>query len=361
MARGALFAEITFLLATSFVKISVLCFYRRLVKGTCRKVWKYATIVSIWFTASYCTIFIFTLIFACDPVESYWRGFDLQYKRHYHCKDTRLLNPLSGTISVLSDAYSVILPGLMTYDLQTTRRQKIAFNAVLSLGLLVVGAGIARTYYLSQLGRQWDSTWIGFKVHVWAMLEVHISFVRASAPALRVLMRGYLAGFIQRAKSIARSADWSRTGGRNTPSSALMLDGLSFKDVDNVSMSTRGTRNSLDGTRSPGDDDALPRRSVACILPGSTSDIDFIIDTSQQSRLPELSAASVRIVAKPPQAVGPRTLIRTPVHNCCLMDSRSPDFGWVRRSGVASAEARGTFLSTDHGMRPNDKGVGGGR
>ena len=125
-----------------------------------------------------------------------------------------MLNPLSGVVSVVSDFYSVILPMGMLRHFETDRRKKIALNAIFSLGLLVVGAGAARTYYLSKLGTHYDITWIGFDVFIWSVLEVQLAIICACAPALRVLFREYLKDPISRAMQTASSL--SRSGIRST-------------------------------------------------------------------------------------------------------------------------------------------------
>ena len=181
--------ELSFLLSTSCTKVSVLLFYRRLVEGTFSKRWKWATIVAIVFTICYCLAFILTLVFNCRPTEAYWKAFSFDYNVDYHCTNTKVLNPASGVMSVVSDLYSVILPMGMLRHFNTDRRKKIALNAVFSLGLLVVGAGVARTYYLAKLGSDYDITWVGFNVLIWAVLEVQLAIICASAPALRVLFR----------------------------------------------------------------------------------------------------------------------------------------------------------------------------
>lgn len=48
----------------------------------------------------------------------------------------------------------------MLWRLEATKRQKMALNAVFSLGLLVVAAGIVRTYYLERLGKAVDIPWV---------------------------------------------------------------------------------------------------------------------------------------------------------------------------------------------------------
>lgn len=107
---------------------------------------QYATFAAIAFTVAYGITFLLILIFNCTPTSSYWRSVDPTYDEPYHCSDTKILNPLSGALSVLSDAYSVILPMGMLWNLEATRHQKVALNAVFSLGFLVVVAGGVRTY-----------------------------------------------------------------------------------------------------------------------------------------------------------------------------------------------------------------------
>lgn len=107
-------------------------------------------------------------------------------------------------MSVASDLYSVLLPCIMLYKFDAPRRQKIALNVIFSLGLLVVAAGSVRTYYLEKIGHSVDLTWDGYDVLVWAQLETQLSLICASAPALRVFFRTYLANPL-RAFSSART------------------------------------------------------------------------------------------------------------------------------------------------------------
>ena len=70
------------------------------------------------------------------------------YARKYTCVDTTVVNLLAGIFSVLSDVYSVVLPLLMTRHFSLAAGQKWALNFIFSLGLLIVGASAARTYFL---------------------------------------------------------------------------------------------------------------------------------------------------------------------------------------------------------------------
>ncbi|PPJ54238.1 hypothetical protein CBER1_05157 [Cercospora berteroae] len=205
-------AQLAFLVSTCSTKISVLLFYRRLTEGSCHKLWKYLIVGAIAFTASYCIALVLALIFNCSPTDAYWKSYDPKYTANYHCTDTKVLNPLSGALSILSDVYSVLLPMAIMAKLKATRRQKIALNVVFSFGFLVVGAGVARTYYLERLGTHWDITWLGFDVLVWSQLELQLAIICASAPALRVLFRRYLSSSMTRAMITSKLSS-----GRNVP------------------------------------------------------------------------------------------------------------------------------------------------
>ncbi|OQO12576.1 hypothetical protein B0A48_02038 [Cryoendolithus antarcticus] len=205
-ARGAWLSEQVFLIASCCSKVSILLFYRRLTTGTYARKWKFATIAAIYFTILYAVALVLSLFLGCNPIEAYWKYFDLNWHEPYKCKDFTFFNPLSGCLSVVGDLYSVILPVLMTRRLDAPRRQKIALNIIFSLGLVVVFTGAMRTYYLTRLGREGDLTWIGFSTFIWSQLELNLSLMCASAPALRVFFRRYLSETFHRTLTSARSA-----------------------------------------------------------------------------------------------------------------------------------------------------------
>ncbi|TKA81182.1 hypothetical protein B0A55_02624 [Friedmanniomyces simplex] len=209
-------AEFAFLISTASTKISVLLFYRRLVQGTFSKRWRMATIGAVVFTACYCVAFVLALILNCNPTEAYWKAYSLSYKKSYTCADTKNLNPVSGALSVFSDLYSVVLPMGMLRHFEAPKRQKLALNAVFSLGLIVVAAACVRTYYIYKLGVEYDITWVGYNLFLWSSLEVHLALICASAPALRVFFREYMSDPLSRAIHSTRSLTSMRNTNRDS-------------------------------------------------------------------------------------------------------------------------------------------------
>ncbi|KAK4997559.1 hypothetical protein LTR66_003038 [Elasticomyces elasticus] len=186
-------AEVSFLISTCSTKISVLLFYRRMVLGSYSKKWKWATWVAIAFCAAYCLAFILTLFLICSPLDAYWKAFDLTYTGKYHCANTSVSNPFVGTLSVVTDIYSVVLPGILLRNLRIPIQQKIGLNIIFGLGALVAIAGVVRTYYLTLLsGDDYDTTWTGFNIFIWSQLECQLAIICACAPCLKALFTRYM-------------------------------------------------------------------------------------------------------------------------------------------------------------------------
>ncbi|KAK0290703.1 hypothetical protein LTR35_000135 [Friedmanniomyces endolithicus] len=203
-------AEFSFLITGASIKISVLLIYRRLVKDTYDPRWRWAVIAAIAFTAAYSIAFLFSLIFNCNLTEAYWKSFNVMYAKSYICVDTTFVNLLAGIFAIISDVYAVVLPCLMTRHFNLATGQKVALNIIFSLGLLVVAASAARTYYVYEVGHNPDFSPMIFNAQAWSQLELQLGIICASLPALRVLFRRYLAGPTSQAFSFSRSAQSSR-------------------------------------------------------------------------------------------------------------------------------------------------------
>lgn len=130
--------EILYLEATTFIKVSILCFYRRLTNGSISKAFLYWVWASIVFVVCSATIFTFVIIFSYSPVEGYW---------HLHDPSWMLHNTLSSldeaaaivavtVIGTFQDLLICALPIILVWNLQIERRQKAALIGIFGLGLM---------------------------------------------------------------------------------------------------------------------------------------------------------------------------------------------------------------------------------
>lgn len=124
---------------TTFAKVSVLLFYRRVVDGTCSRLYKISVWIAIAFVVLYTVVFTILLITNCMPVEAAWRRFDLNYTKPYKClsPDVEALKTVVwGALSIFTDFYSVILPAFILLRLKMSFRQKLGLYMVFALGFM---------------------------------------------------------------------------------------------------------------------------------------------------------------------------------------------------------------------------------
>jgi hypothetical protein len=189
-------AQVCYTLALSFIKISILLFYKRL-SVSFTKPFLIAVWVGIAYNIIYCIGFILLLCLLYRPLPAYWLSFDPVYylKHDFKQGSEQLAEPLSAYFSVIGDLYSVVLPLVLISKLSLPRRQKYALNGLFSLGLLVVMFGSVRSYYMYRVVNvDWDFTWTLWKIWVWGEFEMWFGVYCASAPALKPFFKRWWSG-----------------------------------------------------------------------------------------------------------------------------------------------------------------------
>ncbi|TID18911.1 hypothetical protein E2P81_ATG05887 [Venturia nashicola] len=195
--KGGLVAfiiESLFLWSTCLTKVSVLMFYRRLVQGTYSRKFKLALWAAIAFVIAY-TVAFFVLIFTtCRPFVALWQQYNpdwLAKNPNFVCAAPLLetqLSELAGGLSVITDFYSVMLPAVLVFNIQITRRQKYGLCFIFGMGYLVVAAGIARTIYLGRAQAEvYDKSWAAFNIFIASIAECDIAIACACAPSSKTV------------------------------------------------------------------------------------------------------------------------------------------------------------------------------
>jgi hypothetical protein len=92
--------------------------------------------VAIGATIAYFFIFYFFLVLVCNPSSASWESLNINYRHAYHCGSRREADPVAGIISVLSDAYAIVIPEIVISRLNMPRGQKLVLYSVFSCGLM---------------------------------------------------------------------------------------------------------------------------------------------------------------------------------------------------------------------------------
>jgi len=140
--------ELNYLISTTLIKISILCFYRRL-SGSLKTVFVYGVWAAIASCVIYGLIYTFLLIFTCNPVIGNFRLFDIAWrlKNELTCLNEGAIIVSCAIISTIQDLVICLLPIFLVWNLKMPKRQKAALCGIFALGLVTCVCGIMRTYY----------------------------------------------------------------------------------------------------------------------------------------------------------------------------------------------------------------------
>ncbi|KAH7389768.1 hypothetical protein BKA66DRAFT_568692 [Pyrenochaeta sp. MPI-SDFR-AT-0127] len=186
--------ELNYLVATTLIKVSILCFYRRMT-GTLTNKFVYWVWGSIIFCVIYGIVFSLLIIFICSPVVGFFHVFDVAWKEvnKLSCHDEGAIVVACAAISTVQDLVICMLPIFLIWNLQIVKRQKIALCAIFGMGMVTCVCGILRTYYATYVyNYTYDITWYAYHGWIWTALEAQLGVICASAPALKIFFRRYL-------------------------------------------------------------------------------------------------------------------------------------------------------------------------
>ncbi|KAK0736305.1 hypothetical protein B0T21DRAFT_440570 [Apiosordaria backusii] len=177
-------AQVLFLFATSFAKISILISYLRLApQGSWFRKLTHATIA---FITLFNTVF-FVIIFAqCRPTSSYW---NIVFNKRDCLPDGPPLIT-HASLTLLADFLVWILPLPTLYRARLPLSQRIALIVLFSFGgVVVIGSGL-RLYWLWYVVEgTYDITWEGFHLWIWTAVEVHLGVICGCVPWLKSLVK----------------------------------------------------------------------------------------------------------------------------------------------------------------------------
>lgn len=117
----------------------------------------------------------------------------------------------------------------------------------------VAGFGIARTYYLWQINNDYDTSWTGFTLYAYSLLECHFAVIFACAPALRAFVRRYLGEHIRRTFGSSRGPSHNKSEGKSYTPDGKRHDG-SVALTPNVPLDTMDKQMDQQLERRPSED-----------------------------------------------------------------------------------------------------------
>ncbi|KAK9786762.1 hypothetical protein SCARD494_11066 [Seiridium cardinale] len=179
--------------AVTSTKISILLLYRRLFYVGESKMLENDRpfVIMLWtatfFTCSYPIIMWVVMACACRPMSFYWR----QYAGATDgvCIDVLQFYLVFGIVNMINDIIILAVPIPRIVRLHMNKRKKVSVAGIMLLGSFVCVASIVRIYYLTQLTKEVDLSWILGPAFGWSSFEPSVAIISACLPTFAPLFR----------------------------------------------------------------------------------------------------------------------------------------------------------------------------
>ncbi|SMY24383.1 unnamed protein product [Zymoseptoria tritici ST99CH_1A5] len=219
-------AKLLFVQAATFTRISLICFYYRLVRDSGIDWFIWVLHGGMFFVIGLGIAFTCIGIWLCSPVQAYWVFPPIAGSK---CMDEGTTTLTIGIFNCLADLTTTLLPIPLVMRLKMPLKQRIEVCFLLGLGFVVTIAGIVRTYFIwKSLIDSWDTTWYSYPLWIAAAIEIDVAVICACAPALKPLIHQPIArmtSIISMTFGSLRSPDSSR----HDPNSSSVLSARSNK------------------------------------------------------------------------------------------------------------------------------------
>ncbi|KAK2036895.1 hypothetical protein LZ31DRAFT_613746 [Colletotrichum somersetense] len=180
--------EILYAFISALIRTSI-CFFllRILDRGihTGAKSILQATVAAVWASSA---VYLFIIIFQCDPPSYYWAKFEgLQGRCH---PATLVPNATIGhsVVAAVSDWIIAVLPMSILWQLQMKREKKIRLLFFFGIGMIAGVIMIVRIPYIKVLEISADFLYQTVDVALWSLLEPSIGIIAECIATLRPLL-----------------------------------------------------------------------------------------------------------------------------------------------------------------------------
>lgn len=152
---------IVWALALTFIKLSLLFYYRQLFLIH-QRVLKYTIWALLFYVVAWGIGTTFTMIFKCTPISYNWTAgaafYGLSPGKKGKCQPELAHLAAPTILNTVSDVALIVLPAVVLMQLQMSTQRKLGLIALFSVGLFTVGVGVARIVFLFQVTNEEDFT-----------------------------------------------------------------------------------------------------------------------------------------------------------------------------------------------------------
>ncbi|KAI5779847.1 hypothetical protein EDC01DRAFT_670105 [Geopyxis carbonaria] len=187
-----------YMVSMGFVKLSILALYLRLSPA---RSFRRLTYGMAAFIISLTVSNVLVMLFQCTPVRATW-DFTVSNKSCININNFYFAN---AALNILTDVAVYILPMRMLWMTQLPKRQKISLCGIFALGGIACVASIVKLATLPQILESGDLSWYATTPLIWSVVEINVSVLAASLPAMKGLIKKYFPRLLSGISSGSRS------------------------------------------------------------------------------------------------------------------------------------------------------------
>ncbi|KAJ8113594.1 hypothetical protein OPT61_g4317 [Boeremia exigua] len=180
--------EVLYFVELTFLKLSLLFFYKRIFPGAQVQKLLWGTIA---FNIAFGLAFTFAGIFQCQPISHYWTYWD-GVDNGGKCFDINALAWANAAISIAVDVWMLVIPLLQVRKLNMARKKKIAVSLMFMVGTFVTVVSVLRLHSLVAFAKSSNPTWDQWDVAHWSIVEINVGIICACMPTFRSLLANIL-------------------------------------------------------------------------------------------------------------------------------------------------------------------------
>lgn len=157
---------------------------------------------------------IFALLFQCQRPDTW----DLTPSK---CYNQDIIYYTNGIINILTDVMTLMLPVIILWNVQITRKRKVAVFIIFAVRILVCIATLGQIITLKGYLHSTDRTWLDVNLSIWTQVMLGLSIITACIPLMKPFLEKLQFSLVDSSVSF-KPAEWLRlqSRDRNLPSSA---------------------------------------------------------------------------------------------------------------------------------------------
>lgn len=126
-------------------------------------------------------------IFQCEPLSYIWLGWKGGYG-DYTCLNVHALTYTAAGFSIAQDVVIFVMPIPLLTSLNASMHKRSQILFMFSLGFFVLLTSCIRLGFIVHFAASWNPTWDYNGPLIWSGLELGVSMIVTSLPAIRVML-----------------------------------------------------------------------------------------------------------------------------------------------------------------------------